>query len=357
MQAEILGFVGFTQQEKDVLSPREAATITEYLRALLEGASADLTLLTTSLNSHLSDYDDPHKVGQSKSFLESVYQFLYGYYKDITDAPMSYADFKQMATTPIWLDFVRRLITDHNLFVATKGITGDVTLPVGLDTASVDPLASASTATATGITSIDDFLSKRGGLTGWNTFASGNDLTLNSNFLRPRFYIRKELPLLLTSDAFLKDFLSVTDMDLSDDMLPIHVGLRLGAGKAPTAGMADILSFTIDAHTVTLSYDPVAKSLEVKTTLDGFATIGPVDVPTGIVWVGLTADAITITTQQTQSVTDLTTDITTVPLGTPKSMSILQPTATTGNEVNILAMAVFTGVLDADAIQRQTAYL
>ena len=356
MQAEILGFVGFTQQEKDVLSPREAATITEYLRALLSGATSDITQLSTDLQAHLADYNDPHKVGQSASFLESVYTSLYGYYTEMTTTPMSYADFKKMAATPTWLDFVRRLISDYNLYTATKGVTGDVSLSVGLDAAQVDPSATAETTTASGLTSIDDFLTKKGGLTGWDTFSSGDNLGTNGNLLRPKVYVRRDMPPLVTGTDPFTDFQSVTDMEDVADALPLVIGLRLGVGKNPTDGMTDIVSVLVDDQTLTVSYDPITKMIEVKTTEASLTSTAPVSVPTGVAWVVVESNQITIYTQGAQEIASAVTALPTA-LTAVKSMSLLQPTTTRGDQVNIIALAVFTGISDTAALCSQTAYL
>ena len=356
MQAEILGFVGFTQQEKDVLSPREAATITEYLRALLSGATSDITQFSTDLQAHLADYNDPHKVGKSASFLESVYVALYGYYTEMTADPMTYVAFKDMATTPVWFDFVRRLIADYNLYSVTKGITGSVSLPVGLDAAQADPLSTSTSVTATGITSVDDFLTKKGGLTGWDTFSAGDGLGTNVNLLRPKFYVRRDIPLIVTGTDPFSDFQSVTNVSCNSDPLPVVIGLRLGVGKKPTDGMTDILSLLIDDQTITVSYDPVTQMLEVKTSEASLPNTTPVSVPTGIVWVEISSTQITVYTQTTQGVTSAVTALPVV-LSSVKSLSVLQPTTIRGDQINIIALAVFTGISDTASLCSQTAYL
>ena len=357
MQAEILGFVGFTQQEKDVLAPREAATITEYLRALLAGASSDIAEFNTDLQTHLTDYADPHKVGQSASFLESVYTFLYGYYTDISDTPMSYSSFKEMARTPVWFDFVRKLIVDHNLFVQCNGITGDVTLPVGLDTASADPNATSPTAVASGISSIDTFLSQRGSITGWNTFSDANALGLNANMLKPKFYSRRDTPLLVTGTDLLDGCQSLNNLDLSGDGWPLMIGLRLGVGKTPTDTEVGVLSVASDSKTFTVSYNPVKQTLTVTTTIDGVPAIGPISVPTGIVWMTLSAASLVVSAQQTQGVQDTATDISSAAIAALKSLSITQNPNARGGVADLLGIAVFAGIVDTDALYRQSAYL
>lgn len=356
MQANLLGFVGFTRQERDILDAREAATITEYLRLLLVDARDGLIKSQTGLQAHVADEDDPHHTGKSKSFLNSLYRLLYQYYTELSTNPVSFTEFVALANTPVWLDFVRRLLVNHRLYQIAQA-QGSPALPVSVDLGTCDPNDDAQTTTSAGFSSIDDFFSNAGKLSGWAPRSTANNLGLTTVSHRPVLYARRGLPFIATSDQSLSDFLSITDIDLTAEAYPLHIGLRVGRGIAPEAGPVDLCAITTDAGIFTITYDPVSRGISVIVPIDDMAAVPAMTAPTGVFWITLDQTSLRLSAQGPQSGISNFLQFETTTLGAVKSFSLLQDIERRGYLVNLLSVAVFAGISSLDDVYAQNSYL
>lgn len=357
MQANLLGFVGFTRQETDVLSKKEAATITEYLRAIFETVGGDRQTLTQTLSDHENDFDDPHETGKSATFLKSVYQVLYQYYCDLSSDPVSYDTFLTMTTSVVWGSFLRRLITDHALFLTASADGATGTLPATVDTGNTDPNAASPLGSFGPVSSIDDFFKDRAATPGWNVLSTTDDLSIIPNHLPPKIYVRPGLPLLVASNDPSKLFLRQQTIDLTGETLPITIGLRLGRGRVAQSQSCDLMTLTLDDGDYTISYDAVEKTLVVSTPSKTVSTTTAVTLPTGVVWVTMDPMQITVAAQGLQDVSVMTQALTDISPKSIRSLTLLQRLCDPSEPVAINALAVFTGMVDHVAVCSQSSYL
>lgn len=359
MSASIIGFVGFTQQESDILDPREAATITEYLRSMFESGALGIKTLSADLSAHIADYNDPHRTARSVTFITSVYGLLYKYYCDISDeTPMGYTAFYEMMQSPILFELVRRILLNKTMFAATTSNQQVITFPNTVDRMYADPNAVAQPSTLTLYPDIERFFKALGGVTGWDTFAKGNALGMAANFVAPVFYARMGLPPIVTKTQWRSDFYSLTDLVIPEVDFPITMALRLGSGSVSTTDPVDILSFSFDQGNYILQWNPSTTTLSLVASNQPTQTLLSISAPTGTTWLEITPTGMIVASLSGQTYNRQTYDI---PKGTTLSnfgsFSILQPLTGVPQKVSIFALTLFSGVMDSDLTRLQSLYL
>lgn len=359
MTADIVGFVGFTRQENDLLDPKEAATITEYLRSMYESGALGLATLSADLSAHVNDYDDPHRTAQSPVFLASVESLLYQYYCDISDeTPMAQDAFSEMLKSPLLLEFARRLIVDQSIFDKITSDNETLTLPTTEDNLYADPNATAQTSTAKLYPDIVSFLKALGGLTGWNSFAKGNTISTGANYVRPYIYGRIGLVPIISKSKNVNKLNSLEDLPIDTADLPITICARMGHGTTTPNAPVDIVSIVFGSETYTVQWDQSANTVTVNNSSNTAAAALTVPVSTGTFWLefdqtGIFLAAYDGTTYNRTSYTFASGET----LGAPSVFNVLQPLMGRPQDVTLFSVALFAGVIDSDLIGLQTEYL